>query len=149
MERILVIDDDPIFVKTTTTILKSHGYQVDSAQGRDEALSKMGEQIPDLVLLDVMMDWVLDGVAISREMMEQKELRRIPVIMCTSIRSSEYQGVFPQDEYLHIDSWEIKQPDWTAICAGCGECCGPVPFLPKWWEQHKSEAARPAAADVE
>jgi CheY-like chemotaxis protein len=108
MERILVIDDDPIFVKSTTAILEAHGYQVESASNREEGLAKMSEQKPDLLLLDVMMDWVLDGVSISREMMAERDLRRIPIVMVTSIMNSEYRGVFPQDEYLHIDSWLNK-----------------------------------------
>ena len=108
MERILVIDDDPIFVKSTTAILEAHGYQVDSASNREDGLAKVNEQMPDLLLLDVMMDWVLDGVSISREMMAERDLRRIPIVMVTSIRNSEYRGVFPQDEYLHIDSWLDK-----------------------------------------
>jgi CheY-like chemotaxis protein len=108
MERILVIDDDPIFVKSTTAILEAHGYQVESASNREEGLAKMNEQKPDLLLLDVMMDWVLDGVSISREMMAERDLRRIPIVMVTSIMNSEYRGVFPQDEYLHIDSWLNK-----------------------------------------
>jgi CheY-like chemotaxis protein len=107
-QRILVIDDDPIFVKTTTAILESHGYQVDSARNSAEALSRMNEDRPDLVLLDVMMDWVLEGVTISQEMMSRRDLQRIPIIMVTSIRSTEYLGVFPQDQYLHIDSWLDK-----------------------------------------
>ncbi|TEU10042.1 MAG: response regulator [Anaerolineales bacterium] len=106
--KILVIDDDPIFVKTTKAILESHGYQVDSAQDGEEGLAKMREDIPDLVLLDVMMGWVLEGVSVSREMMDEKELRGIPIIMVTSIRDSEHRGVFPQDEYLHINSWLDK-----------------------------------------
>ncbi len=60
------------------------------------------------MLLDVMMDWILEGVTISQEMMSQRELRHIPVIMVTSIRNSEYKGLFPQDQYLHIDSWLDK-----------------------------------------
>jgi len=47
-------------------------------------------------------------VSVSREMMSHKELRSIPIIMVTSIRSSEHRGVFPQDEYLHINSWLDK-----------------------------------------
>ena len=108
MERVLVIDDDPIYVKSTTAILEAHGYQVESASNREEGLAKMAEHKPDLLLLDVMMDWVLDGVSVSREMMEQQDLRRIPIVMVTSILNSEYRGVFPQDEYLHIDSWLNK-----------------------------------------
>ena len=108
MERILVIDDDPIYVKSTTAILEAHGYQVESASNREEGLAKMSEHKPDLLLLDVMMDWVLDGVSISREMMAEQGLRRIPIVMVTSIMNSEYRGSFPQDEYLHIDSWLNK-----------------------------------------
>ena len=108
MARILVVDDDPIFVKSTTAILEAHGYEVDSAPNREDGLAKMNEQKPDLLLLDVMMDWVLDGVSISREMMAERSLRRIPIVMVTSIMNSEYRGVFPQDEYLHIDSWLSK-----------------------------------------
>ncbi|MBL7200578.1 MAG: response regulator [Anaerolineae bacterium] len=108
MTKILVIDDDPLFTKSTTAILTAHGYEVDTAQNGDAGLAKMREQLPDLVLLDVMMGWVLEGVSVSRTMMDQRELRRIPIIMVTSIRSTEYLGVFPQDEYLHIDSWLDK-----------------------------------------
>ena len=106
--KILVVDDDPIYVKSTTAILESHGYQVTSAQNGDQALARMGEETPDLVILDVMMDWVLEGVNISQEMMSQKELQRIPIVMVTSIRDSEYRGLFPQDQYLHINSWLDK-----------------------------------------
>ena len=106
--RILVVDDDPIFVKSTKAILESHGYRVDSAQDGEEGLAKMKQEKPDLVLLDVMMAWPLEGVSISRDMMDNKELQGVPIIMVTSIRRSEYRGIFPQDEYLHIDSWLDK-----------------------------------------
>jgi DNA-binding response OmpR family regulator len=106
--KVLIVDDDPLFVKSTRAILETHGYEVDSAQGGDEALAKMKEQTPDLVLLDVMMDWVLDGVSVSRSMMHEHKLRQVPIIMVTSIRDSEYRGSFPQDEYLHINSWLDK-----------------------------------------
>ena len=106
--KILVVDDDPVYTKSTAAVLEAHGYQVTSAQNGNEGLAKMKESKPDLVLLDVMMDWVLDGVSVSREMMKEAELRQIPIIMVTSIRDSEYRGIFPQDEYLHIDSWLDK-----------------------------------------
>jgi len=107
-KRILIVDDDPIFVKSTTAVLESHGYQVDSARNSEEALTKMRQDRPDLVLLDVMMNWVLEGVTISQEMMQNRELQPIPIIMITSIRSTEHQAVFPQDQYLHVNSWLDK-----------------------------------------
>ncbi len=107
-QRILVVDDDPIYVKSTQAILESHGYRVDIAQDGSEALAIMERERPDLVILDVMMDWVLEGVTISQEMMSRRELQGIPIIMITSIRSSEHLRMFPQDQYLHINSWLDK-----------------------------------------
>ena len=105
---IMVIDDDPAFRRLTQIALEAHGYRVVIAPGGEEGLALMDESRPDLVILDVMMGWVLEGVSLSRQMMERAELRDIPIIMCTSIRSSDYLGFFPQDEYLHIDSWLDK-----------------------------------------
>lgn len=105
---VLVVDDDPIFIEATRAILEARGYRVDEAHDSEEALAEMASHTPDLVLLDVMMTWPLEGNSISRQMMAQKGLRDIPIIMCTSIRSSEYRGMFPQDEYLHIDAWLDK-----------------------------------------
>lgn len=105
---ILVVDDDPIFVKATVAVLEAHGYRALSAKDGDEGLAMMREAAPDLVLLDVMMSWVLDGVNVSRAMMEDSRLRRIPLIMVTSIRNTEYRDAFPQDEYLHADMWLDK-----------------------------------------
>jgi DNA-binding response OmpR family regulator len=81
---------------------------VDTAPDGSEALAMMEREKPDLVILDVMMDWVLEGVSISQEMMSRRELQGIPIIMVTSIRSSEYMGMFPQDQYLHVNSWLDK-----------------------------------------
>jgi CheY-like chemotaxis protein len=106
--RILVVDDDPAFVKATQAVLEEHGYQVDTAADGEEALAKMKENKPDLVLLDVMMRWILDGVGVSQKMMDQEALRHIPIIMVTSILSTEHRDMFPTDKYLHVDSWLNK-----------------------------------------
>ncbi len=115
--RVLIIDDDPAFVKATEVVLESHGYQVDSARDGDEGLAKMEQWKPDLVLLDVMMNWPLEGVHVSREMMKRKELRDIPIIMVTSIVDTQYRELFLQNEYLHIDSGLLKPCSPSALVA--------------------------------
>ena len=106
--RILIVDDDVIFVKSTRAILESHGYQVDAARGGDEGLAKMIQDRPDLVLLDVMMGWPLEGVSVSQEMRGRWDLRSIPIVMVSSIRASEYRSYFPSGQYLHIHRWLDK-----------------------------------------
>jgi len=113
MAKILVADDDPDFVEITRMILEANDYQVLSAANGEQALAKMRQDKPDLVLLDVMMSYVLDGLEVSKEMQTDAELRKIPIIMVSSITASPHAGMFPTDEYLPIDGWISKpvQPD--------------------------------------
>lgn len=108
MARILIVDDDPDFVEITRMILEPNGYQVSSASNGQQALARMRQHRPDLVLLDVMMSHVLDGLDVSRQMQKDAELSDIPIIMVSSIADSPHAKVFPTDEYLPIDGWISK-----------------------------------------
>ena len=113
MSRILVVDDDPDFVEITRLILKAKGYELETASSGDVALSMLQESPPDLVLLDVMMTGVLDGVHVAYAISEDDVLSNLPVIMISSITNSSMAGFFPTDEYLPVDTWLSKpvQPE--------------------------------------
>jgi CheY-like chemotaxis protein len=113
MTKILVVDDDPDFVAITKTVLKKHGYDVATATNGTQALQTMRRERPDLVLLDIMMSTVLDGLSVSDEMYSDPELKGVPIIMVSSISDTEHAAVFPTDEYIHMDAWISKpvQPD--------------------------------------
>jgi CheY-like chemotaxis protein len=108
---ILVVDDDPDFVEYTRIVLESQGYHVKTAATADSALRMMHEDKPDLVLLDVMMSYVLDGLNVTRQMRDDPDLKMIPVIMISAIVSREEAGVFPTDEYLSVDAFMTKPVD--------------------------------------
>lgn len=106
--KILVVDDDPDFVEIIRTILLAEGYEVTTAANGDQALQKVRVDRPSLILLDIMMSTVLDGVSVSQALREDPELRTIPLIMVSSIASTEHAELFPTDEYLHVDRWLSK-----------------------------------------
>ena len=108
MKRILVVDDDPDFVEATRMVLESAGYEVLSAADGDEGLRQAREKKPDLVILDVIMRTVLDGLNMSREMADDPEQHDTPILMVTSIANSDYAALFPTDEYIHIDDFVSK-----------------------------------------
>ncbi len=54
-KKILIADDSPTIVEITKAMLKEEGYEIVTASNGAEALQKIGEEKPDLVLLDVMM----------------------------------------------------------------------------------------------
>ena len=111
MAKILVVDDDPEFVEITRMILESNGYEVASASNGEQALQAMRQDKPDLVLLDVMMSTVLDGLNVCHEMRANPDLKDIPVIMVSCIIPSPHASLFPTDEYIPIDAWISKPMD--------------------------------------
>jgi CheY-like chemotaxis protein len=111
MAKVLVVDDDPDFVKVTSKVLSSAGHEVVSAGNGAKALQSMRQDPPDVVLLDIMMSYILDGLDVSREMAEDPSLKEIPVIMVTSLTGVKGSGMFPTDEYVPVDEWLSKPVD--------------------------------------
>ncbi|MBC7262365.1 MAG: response regulator [Chloroflexi bacterium] len=107
-KKILVVDDDPDFVEAMRLTLEPNGYQVISAASGDEGLAKVKSEQPDLVILDVIMSSVLDGLQMSQRMQENPAHKRIPILMVTSIANTDYAALFPTDEYINIDGFLSK-----------------------------------------
>ena len=108
MSKILIVDDDPDFVEASRLVLESEGYEVVSAASGDEGLVKVQEEKPDLVVLDVVMTSVLDGLHMSQRMADDSAHRDIPILMVTSIANIDYAALFPTDEAIHIDAFLSK-----------------------------------------
>jgi CheY-like chemotaxis protein len=108
MAKILIIDDDPDFVRATRIILEKHNHETITADGGDAGYNRAVEEKPDLVILDVMMDTVLDGLSVSQRMHDDPKLKETPIIMVTSIANTDYAELFPTDEYIHINAFMSK-----------------------------------------
>jgi CheY-like chemotaxis protein len=108
MGTILIVDDDPDFVEIITRILRTSGYEVMTAANGARALEAMRQQKPDLVLLDIMMSTILDGLDVSEEMRNDPDLKDVPIFMISSITDTEHAAAFPTDDYVHMDAWITK-----------------------------------------
>jgi CheY-like chemotaxis protein len=117
MAKVLVVDDDPDFVKVTSKVLEKAGHEVVSAANGAKALQAMRQDPPDVVLLDIMMAYILDGLDVSREMAEDPSLKDIPVIMVTSLTGVKGSGMLPTDEYVPVDEWLSKPVDPETLVA--------------------------------
>ncbi|HBY08455.1 MAG TPA: response regulator [Chloroflexi bacterium] len=111
MAKILVVDDDPDFQNATRIVLEKEGYTILSAKNGDEGYRRAQETQPDLVILDVIMDSVLDGVSMSQQMHDDEATKAIPILMVTSIANTDYAELFPTDEYIHIRAFMSKPID--------------------------------------
>ena len=108
MAKILLVDDDPDFVSITRTVLQSRNHEVKTAVNGQQALAAMRAEKPDVVLLDIMMSYVLDGVDVTHEMATDEALKDIPVIMVTSLASTPDADIFPTDEHVEVEAWMSK-----------------------------------------
>jgi len=89
---ILVVDDEPRMIKFIRMNLELEGYRVSGATDGFEALEKVRRELPDLVLLDVMMPG-MDGF----ETLERiREFSNVPVIMLT-VRADEEEPFSPRE----------------------------------------------------
>ncbi len=77
---IMVVDDNPDIVTIVKTILEVKGYGVQSAYSGQEVFNLLGEQKPDLILLDIMMP-EMDGLEVLRRLKAAPETSSIPVIL--------------------------------------------------------------------
>ena len=108
MSKILIVDDDPDFVEATRIVLEGAGYETVSAANGDESLRVVRAEKPDLIILDVIMSSILDGLNVSQQLQDDPEHKDIPIIMVTSIANTDYAALFPTDEYVHIDTFITK-----------------------------------------
>ena len=106
--KILVVDEDSDFRKINRLVLVQEGYEVITACSGAEALERMRTDKPDLILLEIMMSSILDTVTISQALEQDPEWRKIPLIMLSSIASTEYAEAFPTGKHLHVDRWFSK-----------------------------------------
>ena len=83
MPKIMVVDDEPDLVRMVEFRLQQEGWEVLSAGDGRAALELAQANVPDLVMLDIMMP-LMDGMEVLRQLGYQRATRKIPVIMLTA-----------------------------------------------------------------
>jgi len=83
VRKVLVVDDSPTERHVLTEILQKGGYLVVIAESGEQAVEVAKREIPDLILMDVVMPG-MNGYQATRTITRDEITRNIPVIMCTS-----------------------------------------------------------------
>ena len=108
---ILLVDDDPDFVEITTAILETKQYHVRSAGDPDEGFAKLGEEIPDLLILDVMMGRGAGGFVMARKIRKDSRYDKMPILMLTSMTEQtgfDIPGQRISEKFLPVDDYIEK-----------------------------------------
>jgi twitching motility two-component system response regulator PilH len=83
IHKVLVVDDSKTELMHICDILKQSGLQVRTAENGEEAMKRLSEDTPDLILMDVVMPGQ-NGFALTRSISRDPRYASVPIIMCTS-----------------------------------------------------------------
>jgi len=83
IQNVLVVDDSKTELMFLTDVLQKQGYQVRTAENAEEAMRRLAEGKPDLILMDVVMPGQ-NGFQLTRAIARDPRFADVPIIMCTS-----------------------------------------------------------------
>ncbi|MDP6543544.1 MAG: response regulator [Phycisphaerae bacterium] len=125
MANILVVDDDVDLTAATKLALESNGHNVRVALDIDSAKQEMLEEVPELVILDVMFpEDSAAGFSLARDMHSDDTLSAVPIVMLTAINAEIPLGFSPDDideTWLPVKSFLEKPVDFATLLAKADE----------------------------
>jgi DNA-binding response OmpR family regulator len=109
-KSILIIDDDKDYAEALRIVLVNNGYGVDCALNIKDGRKAMEKNMPNLIILDVMMDKHTDGFEFCYNLKHDEECRKIPVMMVTAVTEKTGFKFSPETdgEYLQADDYVAK-----------------------------------------
>jgi two-component system, cell cycle sensor histidine kinase and response regulator CckA len=114
MTRILIVDDHEENIYYLATLLRAHGYELDTARHGAEALVKARQALPDMVVSDLLMP-VMDGYTLLRHWKSDARLKQVPFVVYTATYTD------PDDERLALslgaDAFILKPAEPDAFLA--------------------------------
>ena len=82
-KQLLVVDDDPSLLLAVSETLRAEGYEVVTARRGAEALVRVAESLPDLIISDIRMPG-MDGYALARNLRSAPRTRLVPIVFLTA-----------------------------------------------------------------
>jgi signal transduction histidine kinase/CheY-like chemotaxis protein/CHASE3 domain sensor protein len=124
-KRILLVEDSEPAIVQLTDILKADGYEVEVARGGKAALERLGQTLPDAVVLDLMMPEV-DGFQVLRQLRSSPRTTALPVLILTARHVSRDELSFLTGNHIHqlIQKGDVDQ---AGLLAAVADMVAPAP----------------------
>ena len=109
--KILIVDDDPDLTEAMQAILESRDYAVVSAGDITAGMAKAKSEVPDLIILDVMMVTWQDGFDMARSLRQEPEFKTTPILMLTGVKDKtgmDFKETAGDESWLPVDGFLDK-----------------------------------------
>jgi two-component system phosphate regulon response regulator PhoB len=107
-KRVLIVDDDSDIITFVVTVLEEHGYTPIIAKNGEEGLTKVRQDNPDLVLLDVLMP-KQSGIKMYRELKTDESMKGIPVVILSGIAKRTF--LRSQEALTEFGGKNVPEPE--------------------------------------
>jgi two-component system phosphate regulon response regulator PhoB len=107
-KKVLAVDDDPDIISFVVTVLEENDYIPLEANNGEEALAKIREEKPDLVILDILMPRQ-SGIKMYRELKTDDSLKNIPVIILSGISRRTF--LRSQEALTEFGGQNVPEPE--------------------------------------
>jgi DNA-binding NarL/FixJ family response regulator len=82
-KRLLVVDDEPNLLRAVDACLKAEGFEVTTARSGTQALMRLAQAVPDLIVSDIRMPG-MDGYSLARRLRESSRTALVPIVFLTA-----------------------------------------------------------------
>ena len=106
--NILIVDDDPDILDAITTILETQPYRLNTARDGKQCMAMVNEEIPDLLILDLLMPH-MDGWGVIREMRSEPRFNTVPIMILTTVIEDASRRRYELETNMAMDVQDYVQ----------------------------------------
>lgn len=105
---ILIVDDDPDILDNIVTVLETQPYRLATAQDGKKCMEMLRQDIPDLLILDLLMPR-MDGWGVIREMRSEPRFARVPIMILSTVIEDASRRRYELETGMAMDVQEYIQ----------------------------------------
>lgn len=116
--KILIVDDDTDYVEATKLVLEANGYEVIVAYDGQEGMEKAKSELPQVMLVDLMMNTMNEGYDLVRSIRKDDRFKDMPLIMISAAHQTESfkdANFTPDEAWFPIDTFMDKPIDFKVL----------------------------------
>ncbi len=111
---ILLVDDDAVLVEALKAVLEQR-YTVLTAHNGEEAVAVVAEQVPNLIILDVMMTYLSEGYDLAAMFKKSDRTAHIPIVILTGVDRMFETRSRLEKNWVEVESFMTKPPDFAKL----------------------------------